>query len=161
VLVRNRPVKGDREGHFDERRELTASSWHMATEHALIGTGLGTWATVYPHYATIDVGARMNEAHNDWLQWAVEGGFPFGILMTTLFFWSLLPAFRSVWGIGVVAVFLHAAFDYPFARATLGSWPILILAMLAYVKKETAAASAKFAPAAAVSLSGKKLVTRW
>ena len=138
---------------FAIRRELTASSWHMAAEHALIGTGLGTWATVYPQYATIDVGARMNEAHNDWLQWAVEGGIPFGILITTLFFWSLRAAFRSVWGVGVVAVFLHAAFDYPFARATLGSWPILILAMLVYVKKETAAASAKFAPAAAVSLS--------
>jgi len=138
---------------FAIRRELTVSSWHMATEHALIGTGLGTWATVYPQYAIIDVGARMNEAHNDWLQWAVEGGFPFGILTNTLLFWSVRPAFRWVWGIGVVMVFLHATFDYPFARSTLGSWPILILAMLVYFKKETAAASAKFAPAAAVSLS--------
>ena len=41
------------------------------------------------------------------------------------------PAFRSVWGMGVVAVFLHAIVDYPFSRPALGSWTILILAMLA------------------------------
>jgi hypothetical protein len=36
-----------------------------------------------------------------------------------------------VWGLGVIAVFLHAVVDYPFSRPALGSWPILILAMLA------------------------------
>ena len=48
-----------------------------------------------------------------------------------MLFRSLRPAFRSIWGIGVVSVFLHAFVDYPFSRPALGSWPILILAMLA------------------------------
>jgi hypothetical protein len=113
------------------RRELAVSSWHMATSHPWMGTGLGTWSTVYPAYAVIDVGATVNQAHNDWLQWAAEGGFPFGVMLATLFFWSLRPAFRSIWGLGVVAVFLHALVDYPFARPALGSWPILILSQLA------------------------------
>jgi hypothetical protein len=113
------------------RRELAVSTLHMATSHPWFGTGLGTWPAVYPQFAIIDVGAFANQAHNDWLQWTAEGGFPFGILLATLFFWSLRPAFQSVWGLGVVAVFLHAIVDYPFSRPALGSWPILIIAMLA------------------------------
>jgi len=113
------------------RRELAASSWHMATAHPWWGVGLGDWPTVYPAYATIDVGAFVNQAHNDWLQWTAEGGFPFGIMMATLFFWSLRPAFRTVWGLGATAVFLHALVDYPFARPALGSWPILVLSLMA------------------------------
>ena len=113
------------------RRELAVSTLHMATGHPWFGSGLGAWATVYPQFAIIDVGAFANQAHNDWLQWTAEGGFPLGIVLATLFFWSLRPAFQSVWGMGLVAVFLHAIVDYPFSRPALGSWPILILAMLA------------------------------
>ena len=114
------------------RREFAVSTWRMAISHPRIGTGLGTWSTVYPAYAIVDVGAFANQAHDDWLQWTAEGGFPFGIMLATLFFWSLRPAFRSVWGLGVVSVFLHAIVDYPFARPGLGSWPILILSMVAF-----------------------------
>jgi hypothetical protein len=118
------------------RRELAISSFHMAASHPWFGTGLGTWPTVYPRYAIIDIGAFANQAHDDWLQWTAEGGFPFGIMLATLFFWSLRPAFRSVWGLGVVAVFLHAIVDYPFSRPALGSWPILILSLLAFTASE-------------------------
>jgi hypothetical protein len=113
------------------RRELAVSTLDMATSHPWFGTGLGTWSTVYPHYAIIDIGAFANQAHDDWLQWTAEGGFPFGVMLATLFIWSLRPAFRSIWGLGVIAVFLHAIVDYPFSRPALGSWPILILSLVA------------------------------
>ena len=119
------------------RRELNVSSFHMAASHPWFGTGLGTWPTVYPRYAIVDIGAFANQAHDDWLQWTAEGGFPFGIMLATLFFWSLRPAFRSVWGLGVVAVFLHAIVDYPFSRPALGSWPILILSLLTFTAAES------------------------
>jgi O-antigen ligase len=113
------------------RRELNLATLHMISAHPWFGVGLGAWPTVYPSYALIDTGAFANQAHNDWLQWTAEGGSPFGILLSTLFLWALRPAFRSVWGLGVIAVFLHALVDYPFSRPALGAWPILILAMLA------------------------------
>jgi O-antigen ligase len=113
------------------RRELNISSLHMIAAHPWLGVGLGAWPTVYPSYAIVDVGAFANQAHNDWLQWTAEGGIPFGILLATMFFWSLRPAFRSVWGLGAIAVFLHAAVDYPFSRPALGAWFFVILAMLA------------------------------
>jgi O-antigen ligase len=86
---------------------------------------------VDPHYAIADFGVFANQAHSDWLQWTAEGGIPLGLALATLFVWCLRPAFRSVWGLGVIAVFLHAAVDYPFSRPALGSWTILIIAMLA------------------------------
>jgi O-antigen ligase len=112
------------------RRQLNVSSLHMIAAHPWFGVGLGAWPTVYPRYAIVDVGLFVNQAHNDWLQWTAEGGIPFALLLAALFLWSLRPAFRTVWGLGVIAVFLHALVDYPFSRPALGSWPILILAML-------------------------------
>jgi len=114
------------------RREFAISSLHMIAARPWVGFGLGTWSTVYPRYAVIDLGdAFVNQAHSDWLQWGAEGGLPFVIAMASLFVWLIRPAFRSIWGLGVVAVFVHAMVDYPFSRPALGAWPILVLAMLA------------------------------
>jgi hypothetical protein len=115
---------------FTMRRELAISTLHMSRSHLWLGAGLGTWPVVYPQYAVIDVGIFANQAHSDWLQWTAEGGLPFGIMLASLFIWSLRPAFRSVWGLGVLAVFLHAMVDYPFSRPALGAWPILVLSMV-------------------------------
>ena len=113
------------------RMELAMGSLRMITEHPLSGVGLGAWSTVYPHYAIIDIGAFANQAHNDWLQWIAEGGIPFGLVMAGLFYWCVCAALRTVWGLGTLAVFLHAFVDYPFSRPALGAWTIVILAMLA------------------------------
>lgn len=113
------------------RREFAVSSLHMVAAHPWFGVGLGAWPTAYPRYAIVDIGLFANQAHSDWLQWAAEGGIPFALMLATLFFWSVRPAVRSVWGLGVVSVFLHATVDYPFSRPALGSWPILLLSLLA------------------------------
>ena len=113
------------------RRELAISLLHIVAAHPWFGTGLGTWATAYPRYAIVDFGVFANRAHSDWLQWAAEGGIPFALMLATLFFWSVPRAVRSVWGLGVVSVFLHATVDYPFSRPALACWPILLLSLLA------------------------------
>jgi O-antigen ligase len=124
------------------RLQLDLSSLHMIAAHPWFGVGLGAWPSVYPRYALVDIGAFANQAHNDWLQWTAEGGLPFGLVLATLFIWCLRPAISSVWGLGVIAVFLHALVDYPFSRPALGSWPILILAMLAAWQSGRAGGSA-------------------
>jgi O-antigen ligase len=104
---------------FATRRELVASSIQMAREKPWTGFGLGTWPTVYPAYALYDDGTFVNEAHNDWLQWAVEGGLP--LVATLLAFTALIvgPAFRSIWGLGLIAVLVHCLVDYPMQRPQL------------------------------------------
>ncbi len=119
------------------RREFAISSLHMIAARPWFGFGLGTWSAVYPQYAVIDLGdVFVNQAHSDWLQWGAEGGLPFAIAMASLFIWLVRPAFRSIWGLGVVAVFVHASVDYPFSRPALGAWPILVIAMLAVSDRE-------------------------
>jgi O-antigen ligase len=113
------------------RLQFAASTLHMIGAHPLIGWGLGTWPAVYPAFATFDPGVLVNQAHSDWLQWTAEGGLPVGLAMLSLAIWSFKPAIRSVWGIGGIAVLIHAAFDYPFSRPAIGAWPILILSMAA------------------------------
>jgi O-antigen ligase len=113
------------------RLQFVVSTLHMIAARSWIGWGLGCWPAAYPAFATFDPGAIVNQAHCDWLQWVAEGGIPVGLAMLCLALWSLRPAIRSIWGIGVIAVLIHASFDYPFSRPAVGAWPILILSMAA------------------------------
>ncbi len=59
------------------RRDLLISSFRMFRDRPWFGFGLGNWPVIYPAYALYDDGTFVNQAHNDWMQWAVEGGLPF------------------------------------------------------------------------------------
>jgi O-Antigen ligase len=113
------------------RLQFALSTLHMIAARPWFGWGLGSWPAVYPAFATFDPGAIVNQAHCDWLQWIAEGGLPVGLAMLSLALWGIKPAVRSIWGIGVIAVLIHASFDYPFSRPAVGAWPILILSMAA------------------------------
>jgi hypothetical protein len=113
------------------RLQWAISTLHMIAVHPWIGWGLGCWPAAYPAFATFDPGAIVNQAHCDWLQWTAEGGLPVGLALLSLAIWAVRPAMRTIWGIGVIAVLIHAGFDYPFSRPAVGAWPILILSMAA------------------------------
>lgn len=119
------------EGLTAGRIQFAISTLHMIAVRPWMGWGLGCWPAVYPAFATFDPGAIVNQAHCDWLQWTAEGGLPVGLAMLSLTVWAVRPAIRSIWGIGVIAVLIHAAFDYPFSRPAIGAWPILVLSMAA------------------------------
>jgi O-antigen ligase len=113
------------------RKQFNTASLKMIRSRPTFGVGLGTWATVYPKYEVVDVGLFVNQAHNDWLEWTAEGGIPMGIAMFSLFAWC---CYRCVaqpeLAVGVLAVFVHALIDYPFSRPAIGSWTILMIALL-------------------------------
>jgi O-antigen ligase len=98
------------------RANLVRSSLAMVRDRPLTGFGLGAWSSAYPAYARYDDGTFVNQAHNDWVQWAVEGGVPFFVLMLIAVLVLARPAWRSLWGLGLMAVFLHALVDYPFEQ---------------------------------------------
>ena len=60
---------------------LVRASLEMVRDKPWMGSGLGTWPTVYPRYAGFDAGVFVNQAHNDWAQWAAEGGLPFAFFL--------------------------------------------------------------------------------
>jgi O-antigen ligase len=112
------------------RREIFHSAIAMIAADPWRGYGLGTFSAVYPEFAEFDAGATVDHAHNDWLEWAAEGGIPFAALWAALAVRLVRPAIRSFWGIGVLAVFLHALVDYPFARLGVAAWEFLLFAAL-------------------------------
>ena len=116
---------------FESRREIARSTLKMISTHPWIGFGLGTFPTVYPEYAVFDVGRFVEHAHNDWLEWAAEGGIPFLLVWIGLLLWVVRPAVRTGWGIGVLGCFLHALVDYPFARFGISAWVLILIGMLA------------------------------
>jgi O-antigen ligase len=98
------------------RTDLVRSSLEMARERPILGFGLGAWSDAYPHYARFDDGSFVNQAHNDWVQWLDEGGLPLLLAMAAVAALLARSAARSLWGLGLMAVFLHAFVDYPFQQ---------------------------------------------
>jgi len=125
------------------RRSINQSSLEMIRERPLLGWGLETYVPVYRMFAHYDDGTYVNRAHNDWLQWAAEGGIPFALLMLMIFAWSCRPAVESVWGIGLIAICLHALVDYPFARLGVCGWYFALVPMLAVQVEESRRSAGK------------------
>jgi O-antigen ligase len=95
------------------RGTLLSSTLKMIPVHPWVGSGIGTWPSEYPRFATYDWNLYVNAAHNDWAQWASEGGVPFFLLIAALVIWLAKPSLQSVWGLGVLSVMIHSFMDYP------------------------------------------------
>jgi len=105
-----------RQNPYEVRRELALSTIEMIKDRPITGFGLGTWSTVYPAYATFDDGLFDNQAHNDWLQWAAEGGVPMATLMFLFACGLFVRTTKSTWAIGLLCCLAHALVDYPFQQ---------------------------------------------
>jgi O-antigen ligase len=118
------------------RRELLISTVAMARARPGTGFGLGNFENAYPGYAIFDTGDVVDHAHNDWAEWAAEGGLPFLACMLVIATWSALRARQYTWGLGVVTVFLHSLVDYPMQKPALALWVFVLLGAMS-VRKES------------------------
>jgi O-antigen ligase len=118
------------------RYKLLTSTLSMIRDYPGLGVGLGNWTAVYPAYSLFDNGVYANAAHNDWAQWAAEGGVPFAILMGWILFGAMRSAWQYPWSVGVASVLIHSFIDYPAREPVIG-------AILFCLAGATAAASAK------------------
>jgi O-antigen ligase len=109
------------------RREMLISAVAMARAKPWTGFGLGTFETVYPGYAIFDIGMVVDHAHNDWAEWAAEGGLPFLACLLAVAFWSTPKLLHSLWGLGVLAVLLHGLADFPMQKPALALWVFVLL----------------------------------
>jgi O-antigen ligase len=125
------------------------------------GFGLGTWPIIYPAYSNYDELAFVNHAHNDWAEWAGDGGIPFPALMGLVAFRAIWFFRRAPWGIGIVSVFVHSLVDFPLQRPTVMLWLVTILGCLESTRaKEKSIADSytkhkTMAGESAVALTGK------
>jgi O-antigen ligase len=74
-----------------------------------------------------DSGYRIEHAHNEWLEWATEGGLPFAMIWT----WIIARALRSLrlWNLGISAVAAHSLVDFPTARLGVSVWLFLLIGL--------------------------------
>lgn len=112
------------------RWEFLIPAIDMAKHRPLIGYGLGTFPDVYPQYAIKDFPFYVNYAHNDWAEFAADGGIPFLLLVLIPFATAVPTAIRHPWGLGLVAVMLHACVDFPFPRPAVSGWLFAMLGLL-------------------------------
>jgi O-antigen ligase len=112
------------------RREFIVAAVDMARQRPLTGYGLGTFPEVYQRYAIKDFPFYANHTHNDWAEFAADGGIPFLLLVLIPFAAAVPSAIRNPWGLGLVAVMLHACVDYPFPRPAVSGWMFAMLALL-------------------------------
>jgi hypothetical protein len=99
---------------FQQRRELLHSTLEMIRENPVAGSGLGTWAIVYPKFAIFEPGLAVYHAHNEWAEWMAEGGVAFVALLWAVVIHAVLLIRKYPWGLGIAAGAVHAFVDFPF-----------------------------------------------
>ena len=116
---------------FDDARVwIYQATLHAARHYGLLGSGIGSFVHALPQFQTHAtlIPQYVNHAHNDWLELWLEAGLPFAILAALVVAW-LLRCGGRVWrrslapsgailraraaSIGLLAVLLHSAVDYP------------------------------------------------
>lgn len=131
----------------DLRSQVLPTLFDMAWHNLAFGTGFGTFEQAYkviepnrllsPSY--------LNHAHNDWLQWIIEGGLPAAIVLTVLLL-ALANRLRASWGkaakgsrvaapafplIIILAIFMFASIvDYPLRTPSLAALAAVVIGLI-------------------------------
>ena len=98
------------------RDRIWAAGWELFLAKPFTGHGLGAFRTVYPAAARFDTGEIVHRAHNDWLEWMVEGGLAAPLPMAALGVLVCLQLRQRPWLLGVPLVLAHSLVDYPLDR---------------------------------------------
>jgi len=128
----------------DRRWQIAANTFEAISTFGVLGTGAGSFVAVYPSVEPEDERSEyfMNRAHNDWLEWALEGGLPLVVvillglvLISRLALESVRSeSARAHWqsaaAIGLVLLGLHSALDYPLRTTALAAVASLLVACL-------------------------------
>lgn len=113
------------------------TTWNAIGDYLPFGSGIGSYGQVYPQYEDPTTIGRwyMNHVHSDYLEVALETGFPGILLMMLVLFW---------WGWRVQAIWRAEKPDHFARAATVASAAILAHSVVDYPLR-TAAISALFA----------------
>lgn len=111
------------------RDQMWRSSIALWRAEPWFGHGLGTFQLAYPAAATFDTGELVDHAHNDWLEWGVEGGAVLMAAMLAGYLYAVNLTRFVPWLVGVPIAGLHALVDYPFVRFPMCLWGVLLLTL--------------------------------
>jgi O-antigen ligase len=84
-------------GAAGSRLAVWADTLRLIGERPLAGIGLGAFEAAYTKVQTVDVNARVDYAHNDYLQVAAELGVPAALLFWAMIFALATRTVRASW----------------------------------------------------------------
>ena len=111
----------------DARWGIYAATWTAIKVFFPLGSGVGTYAEVFQRFQTADLsGMFVNNAHDDYLEWLMEGGAAAAALVVAFLGLYLVRWFsvytRGTWrthnfiqvaaGLGVLAMAMHSLVDF-------------------------------------------------
>jgi O-antigen ligase len=127
----------------DVRFRVWGDVVRMAADFPLLGSGLGTFETVFPRYQTVFTNLLFDHAHNDWLQLVAETGLA-GALAALLAVGGYLARLRRVLAArrdreavvlglgglaGLFAFLLHAVTEFNFHIPANALWFAVVAAL--------------------------------
>lgn len=120
----------EKAGYFDgDRWQMVIATWHGAIEFWPFGSGFGTFANIFPAFHPAGLRGFVEHAHNDYVQFLMEGGllavllYIFLIGLVTKQAVQLARVVRRhgldsevqlqvICGVGLVTVLLHAWVEF-------------------------------------------------
>jgi O-antigen ligase len=107
------------------RREIWHSSWQLVKEHPLTGVGFGAYFLAIPKYQSGSGRIRLEEAHNDYLDLAANGGLVavgLAFWFIAIIVWRTRKSFKSAdpyrraaalgAAAGILSICLHSLVDF-------------------------------------------------
>ena len=126
------------------REQILSTTSHATADFMPLGSGLGSFVTVYPLYEKPDsvTNEYVVHAHNDYAELALELGVA-GIVLILLFLAWWAVALRAVWwrgeggpftraaAIASAAVLVHSIVDFPLRTAAISTCFAMCLGLMA------------------------------
>jgi O-antigen ligase len=125
------------------RHEMIATSIDAIRDFDPVGSGIGTFAKVYPLFENpASIGRTyVNHAHSDYVELAVETGVAGVALMVAFLLWWFVSV-RRMWSapnaslfakagaIGSAAIIVHSAVDFPLRTGAMSAVLAMCLALM-------------------------------
>jgi O-antigen ligase len=124
AIARFETLNGQYTRPGQDRVSIWRDTLHLIRRHPVLGSGFGSFATVYPSVQTAFLNNVVDHAHCDYLEVVTELGLPGGILVFGTIFWILGLTFRGCRKNGT-------SYDGAISLACLGSIVAILLHSLA------------------------------
>ena len=142
------------ENDYLSRYTLFTNSLRAAADHVPVGSGVGSFADVYPAYENPVLVDRwyVNHVHNDYIELALETGLP-GILLIAAFVLWWIQRVVAIWRAPTIdrfaraatiasgAIMLHSLVDFPLRTTSISALFAFCVAIMVGVRRRSTIAA--------------------
>jgi O-antigen ligase len=129
-------LKNTSDVSYGHRKATALDTLRMFRDHPFIGTGVGSFATVFPQYQSVPGDATWEHAHNDYAEGLAETGMIGGVLIFGALLIFLRCAYRNLGAgprnvaawmqlgatLGGLGIIIHSFFDFNLRIPANAAW---------------------------------------